>query len=132
MLYLEGTKNLSGDVIHAQFLKLAAKGNYTDFPDTGVPSMANSMMLADPMTKSGSRPIGDSRKLNAEDYNLFRGVFNGVIFAHQTIPAGPRKVPDFNLTAMLKKEGVRMLPGLWTLDAPFLACSHHRRAPRRN
>src|SRR5262249_7515261 len=34
--YLEGSKRLSGEDIHNQFLAMAAKGNYTDFPNTGV------------------------------------------------------------------------------------------------
>jgi hypothetical protein len=109
--YLEGSKRLSGEVIHEQFLPWAAKGNYTDFPSNGVPSMANNMVAGDPMTKGGSAG-SETMKLNGEDFNLFRGVFNAAILAHKTVPPEPRKVANFRLTAMLKKEGVTDAPGL--------------------
>jgi hypothetical protein len=108
--YLEGTKALSGEVIHEQFLKLAAKGNYTDFPDNGTGKMAKSME-PDPMMKSGSA-APETSQLNGEDYNLFRGVFNGVIFAKQMVPPEPRKVPDFHLAAILEQEGVTDASGV--------------------
>ena len=109
--YLEGTKNLSGAVIHEQFLKLWAKGNLTDFPDNGTGKMANNMDAGDPMMKSGSA-ASETSKLNAEDYNLFRGVFNGVIYAKRMVPAEPRKVPDFKLVAILKTAGVTDASGV--------------------
>ena len=110
--YLEGTRKLSGDNIHEQFMAWAAKGNYTDFPNTGVPSaMANNMAQGDSMMKSGSAG-SETQKLNGEDFNLFRGVFNGAIFSHQAVPPDSRKVPDFHLAAMLKKDGVTDATGV--------------------
>jgi hypothetical protein len=109
--YLEGTKALSGEVIHGQFLKLWAKGNLTDFPDNGVGKMANNKEPADPMMKSGGA-ASETSQLNGEDYNLFRGVFNGVIYAKRMIPPEPRKVPVFHLAAILKQEGVTDASGV--------------------
>ncbi len=109
--YLEGSKRLSGEVIHEQFLAWAAKGNYTDFPSNGVPSMANNMVAGDPMTKGGSAG-SETMKLNGEDFNLFRGVFNAAVRAHKAVPPEPRKVADFRLATMLKGEGVTDAPGV--------------------
>ena len=33
-------------------------------------------------------------KLNGEDFNIFRGVFNGAWFAYQKVPPAPRRVPN--------------------------------------
>jgi hypothetical protein len=109
--YLEGSKRLSGEVIHEQFLAWAAKGNYTDFPSNGIPTMANNMVAGDPLMKGGSAPP-ETMKLNEEDFNLFRGVFNAAVLAQKTVPPAPRKVADFRLAAMLKKEGVTDAPGV--------------------
>ncbi len=104
--YLEGSRNLSGDVIHQQFLAWAAKGNYTDFPDNGT-GMKNTMA-----SKVGAVAGEETMMLSHEDYNLFRGVFNGVIFARRTVPPDPRKVPEFSLTQMLHAEGVTDAAGV--------------------
>jgi hypothetical protein len=63
------------------------------------------------MMKSGSAGL-ETQKLNGEDFNVFRGVFNGAIFSHQAVPPEPRKVAEFHLTAMLKKEGVTNASGV--------------------
>ena len=113
--HLEGSRRLSGDVIHEQFLKLAAKGNYTDFPSSGSGMtdnrMANNMMAADPMLKSGAAG-SETMKLSGEDFNIFRGVFNGAVSAYAAVPPDPRKYPQFDLAALLKREGVTDAPGV--------------------
>jgi uncharacterized protein (DUF1800 family) len=108
--HLEGSRRLSGEVIHEQFLTLAAKGNYTDFPSSGSP-MANNVMAADPMMKGGGAG-SETMKLSGEDFNLFRGVFNGAAFAAEAVPPDPRKDPQFDLAGMLNKEGVTDAPGV--------------------
>ena len=105
--YLEGSRNLSGDVIHQQFLAWAAKGNYTDFPDNGTGMKGNSMT-----SKGGAVAGEETMKLSGEDYNLFRGVFNATIFARRAVPAEPRKVPAFRLVSMLQQEGVKDAAGV--------------------
>jgi uncharacterized protein (DUF1800 family) len=107
--YLERTRRLSGDVIHEQFLKMAAQGNYTDFPSNG--GGANSMMPVDPMMKGGGAG-SETMKLSGEDFNVFRGVFNAAVFAYEAVPPDARKDPQFDLGAMLKKEGVTDAAGV--------------------
>jgi hypothetical protein len=97
-------------VIHNQFVQLAAKGNYTDFPSNAGP-MANNAMAVDPMMKGGGAGA-ETMKLSGEDFNLFRGVFNAAAFAYGAVPAAPRKDPQFDLAAMLKKEGVTNAAGV--------------------
>ena len=97
--YLEGSKRLSGENIHNQFLAMAAKGNYTDFPDTGTGMMGGGMAMK-------GAPGEEAAKLSSEERNVFRGVFNGSVFAHRNVPPDPRKVPDFHLAAMLRQENV--------------------------
>lgn len=91
--HLEGTRRLTGDFLFNQFLELAERGNYTDFPkgETG-------------MAKGSAGE--ETAKLSGEDFNLFRGVFNAAVFAVQGVPPEPRRGPQFELTAMLKGAGV--------------------------
>jgi hypothetical protein len=63
------------------------------------------------MMKSGSAGL-EAQKLNGEDFNVFRGVFNGAVFSHYAVPPDPRKVPDFKLAAIMKKEGVTDASGV--------------------
>jgi uncharacterized protein (DUF1800 family) len=107
--YLEGSRRLSGDNIHQQFMAWAAQGNFGDLPSTGVPGKET--MAADPLMKGGM-PGAETMKANGEDFNVFRGVFNGTWFAHLTVPAAPRKVAQFELAAMLKKSGVTDATGV--------------------
>ena len=51
-------------------------------------------------------------KLSHEDFNLFRGVFNGIVFARRAVPLEPRKVAEFNLARMLRDEGVTDAAGV--------------------
>jgi hypothetical protein len=99
--YLEGSKRLAGEVIHKQFLEMAAKGNYTDFPDSGV----GKSKMAEGMAMSGE-PGAETAKLSTENRNIFRGVFNGFVWAHRAIPPDPYKPPEFKLAKILEKEGV--------------------------
>lgn len=98
--HLQGTRRLSGDFIHNQFLELAAQGNFTDFPQGGGGGMSN---MADPAAK-GSAGSADTMKLQAGDFNLFRGVFNAAWKAPERVPPEPRKVAEFRLAAMLEQE----------------------------
>jgi uncharacterized protein (DUF1800 family) len=75
--HLEGSRRLSGDVIHNQFLEMAKHGNYADFPSNAGP-MASAMTPGDPMMKGGSAGL-ETAKLSGEDFNLFRGVFNAAV-----------------------------------------------------
>ena len=111
--HLEGSKKLSGEVIHDQFMALAAKGNFADFPgNNGAPPMAGGAMVAgDPMMKGGGAG-SETMKLNGEEYNLFRGVFNASYIAYRAVPPEPRKDPLFQLASMLKQEGVTDAPGV--------------------
>ncbi len=104
--YLEGSRRLSGDVIHHQFLALAAKGNFTDFPTNGGGMADNSM------AKMGAVGAAETSKLSAEDFNLFRGVFNGIVFARQRVPQAPRVTAEFSLARMLRAEGVTDAAGV--------------------
>jgi hypothetical protein len=54
----------------------------------------------------------ETMKLSGQDFNVFRGVFNGAAFAYEAVPPDPRKDPQFDLAAMLKKEGVTDAPGV--------------------
>jgi uncharacterized protein (DUF1800 family) len=110
--YLEGSRRLSGDNIHQQFMAWAAKGNFSELPSTGVPGKtAAPMMAADPLMKGGM-PGAEIMKANAEDFNVFRGVFNGTWYAHIAVPPAPRKPAQFELAAMLKKNGVTDATGV--------------------
>jgi hypothetical protein len=55
--------------------------------------------------------MDETARLNAEDFNLFRGVFNGVSRAYQRVPPEPRVVADFHLADMLEKEQVTSAQG---------------------
>jgi hypothetical protein len=57
-------------------------------------------------------PGAETMKANGEDFNVFRGVFNGTWFARLTVPPAPRKVAKFELAAMLKKSGVTDATGV--------------------
>jgi uncharacterized protein (DUF1800 family) len=92
--HLEGSRRLSGDYVHEQFLASAARGDYTSFPTGGT------------MGRMGEGGMDETARLNAEDFNLFRGVFNGVSRAYQRVPPAPRIVPDFRIAALLEKENV--------------------------
>jgi len=99
--YLEGSKRLSGEDIHNQFLEMAAKGNYTDFPNTGV---GKGMMGGGMAMKSA--PGEEAAKLSSEERNVFRGVFNGSAWAYRDVPPEPRKVAAFHLSKMMQDAGV--------------------------
>jgi hypothetical protein len=62
----------------------------------------------------GGKAVGaeETSKLSAEDFNLFRGVFNGIVFARLRIPAPPRVVPKFSLASMLRQDGVTDAAGV--------------------
>jgi uncharacterized protein (DUF1800 family) len=110
--YLEGSRRLSGDNIHEQFLAWAAKGNFTELPSTGIAGKETmGAMAADPLMKGGM-PGAEIMKANAEDFNVFRGVFNGTWYAHLAVPSAPRKPAQFELSAMLKKSGVTDAAGV--------------------
>src|SRR5262249_48868146 len=102
--HLEGSRRLSGDVIHNQFLEMAKHGNFADFPSNAGP-MANAMMAGDPMMKGGSAG-SETAKRSGEGFNLFRGGFNAAVFAYQAVPPEPRRAPQFSLAGMLQQEGV--------------------------
>ena len=90
----------------------AAQGNFGELPSTGVPGKtAAGMMPADPLMKGGM-PGAETMKANGEDFNVFRGVFNGTWFARLTVPPAPRKVAKIELAAMLKKSGVTDATGV--------------------
>jgi hypothetical protein len=95
--HLQGSRRLAGDVLHDQMVAWAAKGNYTDFPTNG------SGMADNSMAKGAARQ--ETMQLSGEDFNLFRGVFNGIVFARNTVPPEPRKPAQFSLARMLKQEG---------------------------
>ncbi len=106
--YMVGSHRLSGDVIHEQMMAQALKGEFSDFPSNGI---AANMMQGDELMKGG-KAGAETMKLNGEDFNLFRGVFNGAWFAYQKVPPAPRRVPQFNLAAMLENEGVTDASGV--------------------
>ena len=68
-------------------------------------------MAVDPLMKGGGAGA-ETMKMNAEDFNLFRGVFNASYFAYLAVPPEPRKDPQFNLGSMVKKDGVTDAPGV--------------------
>jgi hypothetical protein len=97
--HLQGSRRLSGDYVHDQFMAWAEQGNYTSFPTGG------------DMGSMGRGGMDETARLNAEDFNLFRGVFNGVSRAYQRVPPEPRVVADFRLAATLEQEGVTSAQG---------------------
>ena len=94
--HLAGSRRLSGDFIHNQFLEMAERGDYRSFPNGGVAGTGQSMPGAT-TRRASSR---------AEDFNLFRGVFNAAVRAVAAVPAEPRRVADFSLGKLLQQEGV--------------------------
>lgn len=102
--HLEGSRRLSGDFIHEQFLTLAAKGNLTDFPSGGGAGMKDSM-------NKGAAGSSDTMKMQGEDFNLFRGVFNAAWRAVEMVPPEPRKTAEFRIGPMLQAENVTDAPG---------------------
>ncbi len=98
--HLIGSRRLSGDFIHNQFLEMAERGDYASFPKNDGSQMAMS---------GGAMPGGamtETSKLSGEDFNLFRGVFNAAVRAVAAVPAEPRRTADFNLGRMLKSAGI--------------------------
>jgi hypothetical protein len=106
--HLAGSRRLSGDFIHNQFLEMAERGDYASFPK------GDSGRMADGATAGGAMPGGamtETSKLSGEDFNLFRGVFNAAVRAVAAVPAEPRRVADFNLSKTLQSAGVADAPG---------------------
>jgi uncharacterized protein (DUF1800 family) len=106
--HLAGSRRLSGDFIHNQFLEMAERGDYASFPK------GDSGRMADGATAGGAMPGGamtETSKLSGEDFNLFRGVFNAAVRAVAAVPAEPRRTADFNLSKMLQSAGVADAPG---------------------
>lgn len=104
--HLAGSRRLSGDFIHIQFLEMAERGDYASFPKSGA--------MADGAMAGGAMPGGamtETSKLSGEDFNLFRGVFNAAVRAVAAVPAEPRRTADFNLGKMLQSAGVADAPG---------------------
>jgi uncharacterized protein (DUF1800 family) len=106
--HMEGSHRLTGDLIHQQMMAWALKGEFSEFPSNGVGS---SMMAADPLAKGGAAG-SETMKINGEDFNIFRGVFNGSWFAYLKVPPTPQRTAKFELAAMLKAEGVMDAPGV--------------------
>ncbi len=100
--FMEYSHRLTGDVIHEQMMAWAFKGEFGEFPSNGTGS---SMIAADPLMKGG-RAGTETMKINGEDFNIFRGVFNGCWFAVRKVPPEPQRVAEFSLAAMLRQEGV--------------------------
>jgi uncharacterized protein (DUF1800 family) len=95
--HLAGSRRLSGDFIHNQFLEMADRGDYKSFPNGG-----GAMMAAN----SPGGAMAETSKLSGEDFNLFRGVFNAAVRAIAAVPAEPRRTADFSLSKLLQSEGV--------------------------
>lgn len=95
--HLAGSRRLSGDFIHNQFLEMAERGDYASFPQGGGAGMTAN-------TPGGA--MTETSKLSGEDFNLFRGVFNAAVRAVAAVPAEPRRAPDFSLSRTLQREGV--------------------------
>ena len=104
--HLQGSRRLSGDVIHEQFLAQAAHGDFTGFPadQSGKMAMGGAMAKPGEMTSGGAG--AETTKLSGEDFNLFRGVFNGAAQAYAAVPPPPRNVADFNFTKMMRQEKI--------------------------
>ena len=98
--HLEGSRRLSGDVIHQQFLAQAEKGDYTSFPSDGNGKMTMVAMNA------GGGTGSETSKLSGEDFNLFRGVFNAAVEAYAAVPPPPRKVAEFSLAKLMRQDNV--------------------------
>ncbi len=103
LAYLHGSRNLSGETIHKQFLAMAAKGNYTDFPDSGL-GMGGGMKGGMAMKEGG--PGEQTAQLSSEERNTFRAVFNGAVYAHRAVPPDPYKTPEFHLARIMERENV--------------------------
>ena len=98
--FLEGGRRLFGDEVYNFFLHCAAQNNFRDFP----PREACSSSVGSSHHKEIE--TGRTTTIVSEDYNLFRGVFTAAYKSRAAIPPEPRKVAEFNLSAMLKSEGV--------------------------
>ena len=127
--HLQGSRRLSGDVIHEQFLAEAEKGDFTSFPSAGTAGkMTMGVMSAPgagvaapgpkvvatgagiastPDVMKGGGAGSETSKMSGEDFNLFRGVFNAAVEAYAAVPPAPRKVADFQLAKMMQQEGVK-------------------------
>ena len=95
---LAGSRRLSGDFIHNQFLEMADRGDYRSFPSTGVVGMA---------ANAEGGAMMETSKLSGEDFNLFRGVFNAAVRAVAAVPPEPRRTADFSLSKLLRNESVK-------------------------
>jgi len=109
--HLDYSLRLSGEVIQNQFLAEAAKGDFGGFPSNGTAMSAGNMAAGNAMTTGIGAGI-EIMKSNGEDFNVFRGVFNGVYFAYLKVPPEPRRVAHFELAQTLKKEGVTDASGV--------------------
>lgn len=96
--HLAGSRRLSGDFIHNQFLEMADRGDYKSFPGGGAAGGMAPNMPGGAMTETS--------KLSGEDFNLFRGVFNAAVRAVAAVPAEPRRVAGFSVSTMLQGEQV--------------------------
>ena len=113
--HLQGSRRLSGDVIHEQFLAEAAQRDYTSFPSAGTAGAMTMGVMNAPgagMAMKGGGAGSETSKLSGEDFNLFRGVFNAAVQAYAAVPPAPRKVADFQLSKMMQQEGIKDAAGV--------------------
>jgi hypothetical protein len=103
--HLAGSRRLSGDFIHEQFLAGAARGDFASFPQGGGMAMAATATAGDadpsptPIPPSAAE---ETMKLSGEDFNLFRGVFNAAWRSWERIGPEPRRVARFRVADWLR------------------------------